>query len=80
MNELKITLSNCPPQIALMFNVAFKDVPLQMDEAPVDLPMDSLAIDFNDITDPEMVSDLITAAHKIILAQGWLAIQKRTNE
>lgn len=79
MNDLKITLKNCPPEVGIMFEAAFKDVPGHFDEPPLEIP-DNLELDFKQIHDMAMAADLVQAVHVFIMASGWLAWQKRDHE
>jgi hypothetical protein len=80
MQELTIKLKNMPPNVATMFEAAFKDVPTHLGQQPMDIPTDGLIIDFKDVTDPEMHADVLRATFQFIMAHGWLLFQKQHNE
>lgn len=80
MNDLTIKLKNCPPEVGIMFEAAFKDVPGHFDEPPLEIPADGLEIDFAQIQDVAMAADLVQSIHVFIMASGWIAWQKRDHE
>lgn len=80
MEEVKVTFKNCPPHIWAMFEAAFKDVPAHLGEPALEIPADGLTIDFKEITEGELLTDVIGAVHLLTMANGWIALQKRNNE
>lgn len=81
MSDVKITLKNCPPEVAVMFEAAFKDVPKHLGQAEMEVPAEGLTINFDDVaTDRDLERDLIGATHIFIMAHSWIIFKKREHE
>ena len=80
MTEVKVAFKNIPPQVAIMFEVAFKQAASHAFGAPLEIPAEGLTIDFAELDDQQMGADLIQAANVFIMAHSWMALKKRDNE
>lgn len=81
MNDVKITIKNCPPEVAIMFEAAFKDVPKHLGREELEIPADGLTIDFDEVaTDRDLERDLIGATHIFVMAHSWIMFKKLENE
>jgi hypothetical protein len=80
MTDLKVTFKNCPPELAMMVETAFQDVPAHIGEPALEMPADGLTIDFTKMTDQDLLADIIQSLHILVMGHSFLAMKIRDNE